>query len=460
MALTWRAGALAALGALFVGLVLPSWTGIAVVAAAVAAGILFDLALAGPVRSLEFTRSGDTTVRLGATARVQLVVTNPARRRVRALIRDAWPPSAGLQAAPGTGGRRNRLADPTLVQPRHTVTIPAGERRRVESVLVPTRRGDRHAEHVSVRSFGPLGLAARQHSMRSPWRLRVLPPFVSRRHLPSRLARLRELDGRTSLLVRGQGTEFDSLRDYAAGDDVRSIDWRATARRHIGDHYDVVVRTWRPERDRSILIVLDTGRTAAGRIGTEELGTDGVRLDAALDAALLLTALALRAGDRVDLLAYDRRVRAAVTRTSAGQTLAQVTEAMAVLEPELVELDARGLVPTVLKRAGHRALVVLLTSLDSAPMTEGLLPVIGALTARHEVVVASVADPRVEQMARGRGDATAVYEAASAERARAERRHVADLLTKHRVTVVDQPPQLIAPALADAYLALKAAGRL
>jgi len=71
-----------------------------------------------------------------------------------------------------------------------------------------------------------------------------------------------------------------------------------------------------------------------------------------------------------------------------------------------------------------------------------------------------VADPRIEEMARGRGDATAVYEAASAERARAERRHVADLLAKHRVTVVDQPPALIAPALADAYLALKAAGRL
>jgi len=460
MALTWRAGALAALGAVFVGLVLPSWAGIAAVAAVVLAGVLLDVALAGPVRTLEFERSGDTTVRLGSTARVQLVVANPSGRRVRALIRDAWPPSAGLLGTPAAARSGNRLADPTIVQPRHAVTIPAGERRRIESVLVPTRRGDRQAEHVSVRSFGPLGLAARQRTMQSPWRVRVLPPFLSRRHLPSRLARLRELDGRTSLLVRGQGTEFDSLRDYTVGDDVRSIDWRATARRHIGDHYDVVVRTWRPERDRAILIVLDTGRTAAGRIGTEELGTDGVRLDACLDAALLLTALALRAGDRVDLLAYDRRIRTAVTRTAASQTLAQVTDAMAVLEPELVELDARGLVTTVLNRASQRALVVLLTSLDSAPMAEGLLPVIGRLTARHEVVVASVADPRIEEMARGRGDATAVYEAASAERARAERRHVADLLAKHRVTVVDQPPALIAPALADAYLALKAAGRL
>lgn len=88
--------------------------------------------------------------------------------------------------------------------------------------------------------------------------MRVLPPFTSRKHLPSRLARLRELDGRTSVLTRGEGTEFDSLREYVPGDDTRSIDWRATARQTT-----VAVRTWRPERDRHILIVLDTGRTSA-----------------------------------------------------------------------------------------------------------------------------------------------------------------------------------------------------
>ena len=80
--------------------------------------------------------------------------------------------------------------------------------------------------------------------------------------------------------MRGQGTEFDSLREYVLGDDVRSIDWRATARRS-----DVVVRTWRPERDRQVVLVLDTGRTSAGRVG------GAPRLESALDAALLLAAL-------------------------------------------------------------------------------------------------------------------------------------------------------------------------
>src|SRR5690606_29512510 len=184
---------------------------------------------------------------------------------------------------------------------RHRVDLPDGEARRLVTPLRPTRRGDRRADRVTIRSFGPLGLAARQVSVQVPGRLRVLPEFASRRHLPSRLARLRELDGRTAVQVRGAGTEFDSLREYVIGDDVRSIDWRATARRA-----EVVVRTWRPERDQRVLVVVDTSRTSAARIG------DVPRIDASIEAALLLSALASRAGDRVDLIAYDRRLRTQV----------------------------------------------------------------------------------------------------------------------------------------------------
>jgi uncharacterized protein (DUF58 family) len=302
---------------------------------------------------------------------------------------------------------------------------------------------------VTVRSFGPLGLAARQGSHRVPWTVRVLPPFTSRKHLPSRLARLRELDGRTSVLTRGEGTEFDSLREYVPGDDTRSIDWRATARQA-----SVAVRTWRPERDRRILLVLDTGRTSAGRVG------DVPRLDAAMDAALLLTALASRAGDRVDLLAYDRRVRARVQGRAAGDVLPAMVAAMATLEPELVETDTRALGAAALAGAPRRSLIVLLTSLDAAPVEEGLLPVLPQLTQRHTVVVASVSDPRVQEMTRSRGSARAVYEAAAGAQAQAQRRMTAEQLQRHGVTVVDATPENLAPALADAYLDLKAAGRL
>ena len=431
MALTGRVGLLAIVGALVVGLVLPSLSGVLLVQGVLAAGVVVDLALAGRIRELSIERRGDEAVRLGELAHVSVIVTNRGRRRVRGVVRDAWVPSAGA------------------LDDRHPIDIPPGQRRTLTTVLRPTRRGGRSAASITVRSIGPLGLAARQASRAVPHVLRVLPPFGSRRHLPARLARLRELDGRTLALVRGQGTEFDSLRDYVPGDDVRSIDWRATARRK-----DVVVRTWRPERDRHILIVLDTGRTSAGRVG------DAPRLDATIDAALLLAALASRAGDRVDLLAYDRRVRASVQGVRGERVLSAFVDALAGVEPDLVELDARGLVTAILGRAGHRSLVVILTSLDAAAAEEGLLTVLGSLTRRHQLLIGSVADLRVEAMAGKRADVAEVYEAAAAERTRSERRSVAERLARHRVEVVDAPPDDLPPQLADRYLALKAAGRL
>ncbi|WP_329037920.1 DUF58 domain-containing protein [Streptomyces sp. NBC_00178] len=437
MALTGRAALLAALGSLPVAIVAPSWTGVLAVDVPLSLAILCDYALAAPVRTLHFTRSGDTSVRLGEAATVELTVTNPSRRPLRAHLRDAWPPSSWSSEAEQSSSR-------------HEFVVAAGERRRLTTVLRPSRRGDRQPERVTVRSFGPLGLAARQGDHRVPWAVRVLPPFTSRKHLPSRLARLRELDGRTSVLTRGEGTEFDSLRAYVPGDDTRSIDWRATARQT-----GVAVRTWRPERDRHILVVLDTGRTSAGRVG------DVPRLDAAMDAAMLLAALATRAGDRVNLLAYDRRVRARVQhKATGGDLLSAFAGALAPLEPELVETDARGLSATALASAPRRSLLVLLTSLDAAPVEEGLLPVLPQLTRRHTVLVASVADPQVEAMAQARGTVDATYEAAAGTQTQAQRRRTADQLRRHGVTVVDAPPSELAPALADAYLALKAAGRL
>ncbi|MFI9806161.1 DUF58 domain-containing protein [Streptomyces sp. NPDC052301] len=436
MALTGRAALLAALGSIPVGILEPSWTGILAVNGSLALACACDYALAAPVRRLKLSRSGDTSARLGETADVTLTLTNPSRRLLRAQLRDAWPPSSW---EPGT----------EVTASRHRLTVPTGERRRVTTRLRPTRRGDRQADRVTIRSYGPLGLFARQGTHKVPWTVRVLPPFTSRKHLPSKLARLRELDGRTSVLTRGEGTEFDSLREYVPGDDTRSIDWRATARQTT-----VAVRTWRPERDRHILLILDTGRTSAGRVG------DTPRLDASLDAALLLAALASRAGDRVDLMAYDRRVRALVQGRSAGDVLPSLVNAMATLEPELLETDARGLTATALRAAPRRSLIVLFTTLDAAPVEQGLLPVLPQLTQRHTVLVASVADPHIARMAQARGDVEAVYEAAAAAQARSERERTAEQLRRHGVTVVDAIPEDLAPALADAYLALKTAGRL
>jgi uncharacterized protein (DUF58 family) len=429
MALTGRT-ALAALAGALVILAFRTVPALIAVNGLIAAGIVADLVLAAGVGQLRLTRDGDTRITLGNTGAVVLTIDNPGSRALRGTVRDAWPPSAG--------------ALPT----RAHVAVRAGGRGRVVTTLAPQRRGDTVPADVTIRSVGPLGLAARQGRQQVPWSVRVLPPFLSRRHLPEKLGLLRQLDGQHRALIRGGGTEFDSLREYVLGDDVRSIDWRSTARQS-----DVMVRTWRPERDRRIILVLDTSRTSAGRVAGLP------RLDASMDAALLLAALAARAGDRVDLLAVDRAVRSRVVGAGRG-ALAGLTDAMAQIDAELVESDAGQLVSAVLGMARQRCLVVLFTDLNRAAIEEGLMPRLPVLAARHRLIVAAVADPRLEEMAGARGSTTAVYDAAAAERARSDRVWVSGLLRHHGVQVVDAVPDALPSALADAYLALKAAGRL
>jgi uncharacterized protein (DUF58 family) len=429
--LTGRAALAAALGVLVVFVVPLDGGTILLIALALAIAVGVDLALAASPRSVGFERTGATSTRLGEPAEVTLTIVNLGRRRLRGRVRDAWPPTA--------------MATPRFWQ----VDLASGAQGRLTSVLVPVRRGERAAAGVTVRAIGPLGLAGRQRTRPAPWTVRVLPAFTSRRLLPEKLSRLRELDGAVTTLIRGQGSEFDSLRAYVGGDDPRAIDWRATARRG-----DVVIRTWRPERDRQVLVVLDTGRTAAARVG------GAPRLEASLDAILLLAALSKHAGDRVGLIAHDRQLRAAVDLARQGDVLPAITRATAGLEPALVETDARAIVAQVLRRLRRRSLVVWFTALEPAAIEVGVLPVIASLVKRHTVMLASVSDPRLDEMAADRDDAEATYAAAAAEAARSDRSRTAAALRRVGVIVVSAPPVDFASKVADAYLDLKSAGRL
>ncbi|TFD86917.1 DUF58 domain-containing protein [Cryobacterium serini] len=390
-----------------------------------------DLVLAASPRAVTVERMLPARVRLGESVTSELYLTNTGRRRLVGVVRDAWQPSAGA------GHNRSR------------VVIPSGERRLVSLTLTPFRRGERRVEQVTVRSRGPLGLWNRQATLNAPGRIRVLPPFHARKHLPSRITRLKELDGRTSVMVRGQGTEFDSLREYVRGDDVRSIDWRATARRN-----DVMVRTWRPERDRRVVILLDTGRTSAARVDNEP------RLDTAFEASLLLAALTSVAGDRVDFLAFDRRVRGRVQGASGAALLSQMVDSMALIEPELIEMDWAAVPGQVRSITSQHALVVVLTSVDAAGASTGLLSVLPQLTKRHTVVVASVLDPATVLAAATRGGRDEIYRAAAAERALLDVARVSAAIRRLGADVVTASPEQLPPALADRYIALKAAGRL
>lgn len=433
MFVTGRLPLLVALGALPVVLLstagVDAWLAAAGWVALCAVVTLADAAAAPDPRALSVERRVPRRALLGQGVVAELRLRNTGRRVVHGRVRDAWQPTAGAPAA------------------HPAISIPPGESRTVSIPLLPRRRGELRSRFVVVRSLGPLRIAGRQRRIESEGGLRVLPPFTARRHLPSRLARLRELDGNTSVQVRGQGTEFDSLREYVRGDDVRSIDWRATARSAT-----TMLRTWRPERDRHVVIVIDTGRTAAARVG------DGVRMDAAMEAALLLAALATRAGDHTHLLMFDRVVRARVTKLDGPALLPALVDAMAPVEPQLIDTDWDAAFAQVRALTSRPSLVVLLTAQDAPEAARGFLGSLPGLARRAHVLVGSVTDDSAARP--DRPDAADVYRVAATERAVRDAAVVTAAIGRAGAEAIAADPETLPPRIADRYLALKAAGRL
>jgi uncharacterized protein (DUF58 family) len=438
---TWRLVVAAAVGSLVV-LVLPAPPplGLWVVNGVLLAAAVADWLLAVPPADLEVDRELPGIVPLGTEARVTWRIAHrpgrdprPAGRGIRVRVADELAPS--LRA----------------VTRRARVVVPPRGRAAAETLIRPSRRGRFAPTELVVRVEGPLGLAARQGRRRVPGLVRVYPPFESRDEAELRVNKARILEvGLRSAQGRGGGTEFDSMREYGVDDEFRRIDWAATARSG-----KTIVRTYRAERNQTVLLLLDSGRTMAGRVA------DVPRLDHAMDAVMLLTSLATRLGDRAGLVAFDREVRAVVGPGHARDQLSRVTEAMYQLQPALVESDYRGAFAETLTRFRRRAMLVVLTELAEQAVAETLLPALPLIARDHLVVVASVADPEV----RGWALATpvepgAAYRKAAAVAALADRRRTVARLRGLGAVVVDAPPGRLAPDLADAYLRVKATGRL
>ena len=444
--------AMAAAAAALVVLVLPAqpvWL-LVVNGALLAAAVADHLATTDP-RQLRVERDLPATVRLDSEAAVSWRVASPAGRPVTVEIADELLPS--LRA----GTRRARLR------------VPAHGAARASTTIRPARRGRFTPEQVTVRVHGRLGLAARQRTVAVPGRLMVLPAFPSQRRIQSRIARARLAEaGERTARSRGGGTEFEGLRDYTVDDEFRRIDWAATARSRVP-----VVRTYRAEEHQTVLVLVDAGRTMAGRVrGTPpaeaggqpgeagELG-DVPRLDFAMDAALGLTMVATGLGDRAGLVAFDENVRAVVPPRGRHGQLAIISEALADVQPRLVEADYAGAFLTALSRFRRRALIVVLTDLSPGSAEQTLLPALGLVTRRHEVLIASTVDPEVTQWATGRPtEAAAAFRAAAATESLAHRRRIARRLRTAGAGVVEAPPADLAAALTDAYLHLKGSGRL
>ncbi|MEO7428151.1 MAG: DUF58 domain-containing protein [Acidimicrobiales bacterium] len=370
---------------------------------------------------------------LGREAEVGWSIRNPTARRIRVALADQLAPS--LRAS----GRR------------FAGVAPPGARLVGTATLAPTRRGRFDVTDLVVRVDGPLGLGARQRTIRRPEVLRVHPAFASRDEAELRINRARILEvGLRSARGRGGGTEFDQLREYGVDDEVRRIDWAATAR--VGK---AMVRTYRAERNQTVLLLLDNGRVMAGRVA------DVPRVEHAMDAVMCLTTVATRLGDRCGLVVFDREVRTVLPPRAGRDQLGRVADAMYALQPVLAESDYRGAFAATIARFRRRSLIVLFTDLVEQAVGETLLPALPLLVRHHVVLIAAVRDPDVTAWATASPvDGDEAYRAAAAMSALAERDRTVARLRGLGAVVIDAPAGQLAPKLADTYLDLKARGSL
>ena len=393
----------------------------------------FDRLLCIDPGRIDIDRELSSGVPLGAQTAVRWRVGNPSNATLNVGIADEFAPS--LNAS-------NRRA---------FVSLPARSSAVITNTITPTRRGRFAISELSVRVLGPLGLIARQRNRQLPMILRVLPQYHSRQDAELRVTRAKQLEvGLRSAQGRGGGTEFDQLREYTPDDEFRRIDWAATARTGT-----VIARTYRAELNQTIINLLDNGRVMAGKV-------DGVpRVEHAMDTVMALTTVATGLGDKCGLLAFDREVRAVVQPSRSRAQLGRIVEAMYDLEPVLAESDYRGGFTATLARFRRRTMIVVHTELIEQAVGQFLLPALPLISRHHVVVVAAVRDPAVEAWAaQNVTEPHEVYRRVAALKALDERRRTIARLQAMGATVVDAGPDELAMKLVDAYLQVKATGRL
>jgi uncharacterized protein (DUF58 family) len=442
---TLRLAALTASGGA-VALVSPwPWPTMAALNALLLIVALIDWHRAPAVDTVGLEREAPAVVTLGDRGTVTWTVRNPMRWPLRVALADE------LVAGLGAPHRRTRMV------------VPGGGRARRHVEVRPTRRGRFALRTMTVRAAGPWGLAARQGTRTVPHTLTVYPPFRARREIELRLNRARQLQlGLRAVRVRGSSMEFDSLREYTVDDELRRIDWAATARAATP-----VVRTYRAERNQTVLVLVDCARTMAALVGAgADRGTGAVdpaipRLEHAMDAAQAVTRLATGLGDRVGMVAFADRVLATVPPRTQRDQLRLVTATLAGIDARLVEADYGSAFAHTLHHFPRRALLVVLTELAGEAATQTLVPALPLLRRRHLVTVAAVRDPVVERWSAARpATVDETYRRAAALRTLEQRAQVARALRNQGATVIDAAPGEMATALADAYLETKATGTL
>jgi uncharacterized protein (DUF58 family) len=314
----------------------------------------------------------------------------------------------------------------------------------LRATIVARRRGRHVLPAPASRVTGPLGLGAWTHRSGETAELVVYPDLPGARRLAAsvRRGRLRDEGRRRGPL--GIGTEFESVRDYLPDDDFRHINWRAAARlgRPMSNQFRV-------ERDRDVVCVVDCGRLMAAPTGS------GTRLDAAIDAAVAVAAVAEELGDRCGTLAFAGEILRTLSPRRRGTDA--VVRALFDLEPSGIDSDYQRAFRWV-EGTKHAFVLVLTDVLDEAA-AQPLLDALPVLARRHAVTVATVTDVELKELVEVEpARRIDVYRSAVALDVLATRRQTVTLLRRAGADVVEAPAAALPSACVRSYLRAKSRG--
>lgn len=414
-----------------------AWDAI-VLSAAVLDGLLLP-------RESEFIaeRSWSNAPVLDSETEIELAIENRGTAIVECRLVDDLPHA--LVAEPAT----HRL----MAFPR----VPAKLRYRVE----PNERGDWETGWLYLRYRSGLGLVDRWAKAPLTQTVRVYPALRTGEEQQIFLARSRQIDLQLrQARQRGLGRDFESLREYREGDDLRDVCWTATARRG-----DLIMRQYQTERSQAVWIVIDCGRLMRSRVAVAAQRRDGggepaqrihTKLDYACTTAVALAQLALYSGDRVGLLAYGQGVQQRLLPGRGAAHLRQIIESLAQVQAEGGEANHLRATATLNRLQPRRSLILWVTDLAETAMRPEVIDGALQLVRRHVLLFVAMAQPEVEQIAGKRpGNIEQMFLSAAAQEMTARRELLLARLHEQGALTLDLNPEALTSTVLNQYLTVK-----
>jgi len=371
---------------------------------------------------------------MGAETEVRIHIQNATNRSLTLVVKDEYPPEMIL-----SGAREGWMT----VDAQSTSTLIYAVR--------PPRRGRFEFGQTAVRFLSRFKLIWCQLNPGEPVSVKVYPNMRRARE-----AELKALGARSVVSShrktswRGEGREFESMRDYVRGDELRHISWTATARRG-----KLTTRQYQIERDQTILIALDAGRLMTARIEQE------TKLDSAVHATLALFSAAARAGDNAGLVVFGRRIKSYLPPSRGRDHIESALEALHAVEPEMIEPSYPHAFEFIAANSKRRALVILLTDLVDEEGSKELLTSLHILRPRHLPLVVTIADRDLKAVVRQTPSSIRdVFTQSVAEEIIHHREAALRLVESLGGLALDVTAAALAPALLETYLRVKERGLL